>query len=114
MSRSLSLALLLLSLVVGGYLLTTQLKREGPTSQVATHAETLAVQAAASANFSAADAAIQAYFAANATYAGATLDPSYQVTLVRGDTSSYCLQAVVNGQLQHEVGPGGTTSAGSC
>jgi hypothetical protein len=114
MSRLLSLPLLLLTATVIGFLAVTQARHNGPTSETATHAETLAVQAATGVNFRAADAAMQAFFASSSTYAGATLDPSYQVAVMRGDATSYCLQASVDGQVQHEVGPGGTPVPGPC
>jgi hypothetical protein len=114
MSRLLSLPLLLLTALVIGFLAVTQARDHGPTSQTATHAETLAVQAATGVNFRAADAAMQAFFSSSSTYAGATLDPSYQVALVRADATSYCLQASVAGQEEHEVGPGGAPAQGAC
>jgi hypothetical protein len=114
MSRLLSLPLLLLTALVFGFLAVTQARDSGPTSKTATHAKTLAVQAATGVNFRAADAAMQAFYASSSTYAGATLDPSFQVAVVRADATSYCLQASVNGQVQHEIGPGGTPAAGPC
>jgi hypothetical protein len=106
--------LLLVSLVVGGILYATQLKSSGPTAPAVTQAETQAAAAVAGANFGAADAALQAWFADHATYAGATLDPSYQVAVVRADATSYCIQTAAGRAVEHEVGPGGSALAGPC
>lgn len=114
MGRSLGLPLLLVSLVVGGILFATQMKSEGPTSAAVTRAETQAVVAASSANFQAADAALGAWLADHGTYEGATLDPSYMVTVARADASSYCLQTAAGGNVEHETGPGGAAAPGPC
>ena len=114
MGRSLGLPLLLVSLVLGGVLFATQMRSQGPTSPAVTQAETQAQQAVASTNFSAADEMLRADFAENGTYAGAALDPSFGVTLVRADATSYCLQAGSGATTQHEAGPGGTVAPGPC
>jgi hypothetical protein len=114
MGRSLGLPLLLVTLVVGGFLFAQQAKNEGPTSAAVTQAETQAVQAAAGANFQAADAAMAAWLAEHGDYAGATLDPSYMVTVVRADASSYCLQTTAGTAVEHENGPGGSAQPGAC
>jgi hypothetical protein len=113
-SRSLGIPLLLVSLLVGGYLTMQQLKTEGPTSPAITQAETQAEANVAGVNFQAADAAMQAWLADHGTYEGATLDPSYQVTVVRGDTTSYCIQTAVTTAVEHEDGPGGQPQPGAC
>jgi hypothetical protein len=110
MTRSLGLALLVLSLALGGYLFARQAKTDGPTSAVAQRAETQAAAAAAATSFDAALPALQAWFADHGTYAGATLPPSYGVTVVRADGASYCLQS---GGL-HETVPGGSPAPGPC
>jgi hypothetical protein len=114
MGRSLGLPLLLVSLVVGGILFATQMKSQGPTSPAVTQAETQAVVAVSSTNFQAADAAMGAWLADHGTYAGATVDPSYMVTVARADTTSYCLQTAAGGNVEHEAGPGGTAAPGPC
>jgi len=114
MSRSLGLPLLLVSLVVGGILFAMQMKSAGPTSPAVTQAETQAVVAVSSTNFQAADAALGAWLAEHGTYQGATLDPSYMVTVARADATTYCLQTSAGGNVEHETGPGGTAAPGPC
>jgi hypothetical protein len=114
MGRSLGIPLLLVSLVIGGFLFVSQMKSSGPTSAAATQAETQAEVSVAGTNFQAADAAMQTWFADHQTYAGATLDPSYQVAVVRTDATSYCLQTVAGAAVEHELGPGGQPEPGFC
>ena len=114
MSRSLGMPLLLVSLVVAAFLFATQMRSNGPTAPAVTRMETQAIQAAAGTNFAAAGQVLQAYFAQSGTYAGAALDPSYQVTLARADSTSYCLQAGIGTGMQHETGPAGTVQPGPC
>lgn len=114
MGRSLGLPLLLVSLLVGGILFAQQLRSQGPTSPAVTQAETQAQVAAAGTSFEAADAAMAAWLADHGSYAGATIDPSYQATVVRADASSYCLQTVAGSGVEHETGPGGTAAPGPC
>ena len=110
MTRSLGLVLLVLTLAVGGYLFAQQSKTEGPTSAAAQRAETEAVAAASGTSFAAALPTLQAWYAEHGTYAGVTLPPAYEVTVVRADAGSYCLQA---GDL-HENGPSGSPEPGPC
>jgi hypothetical protein len=114
MSRSLGLTLLLISVAVGGYLFAAQSRSGGPTAPAVTHAETQAESVVAATNFQGADASLQAWYAGNATYAGATLPPGSGVVLVRADASSYCLQTVAGAAVEHELGPGGQPQPGSC
>jgi hypothetical protein len=114
MSRTLGLPLLLVSLVVGGYLFMAQSKSNGPSSAVVTQAESQAESFTAGTNFQAADQVMQAWYAQNGTYAGATMAPGSGVALVRADTSSYCLQTVAGTAVEHETGPGGQAQPGSC
>ena len=114
MSRSVGLPLLLVALVIGGYLFVQQAKTTGPTSAAVTQAETQAEVSVAATNFQAADTALQVWFADHQTYAGATIDPSTQVTLVRADATSYCLQTVAGAAVEHELGPGGQPQPGAC
>ncbi len=114
MGRSLGIPLLLVSLVLGGILFAQQMKSEGPTSTPVTQAETQAQDAVAGANFGAADASMGAWLADHGSYAGATLDPSYMVTVGRADATSYCLQTVAGTAVEHEAGPGGAAAAGPC
>jgi hypothetical protein len=105
---------MLVALLIGGYLFVQQAKTSGPTSAAVTQAETQAEVNVAATNFQAADTALQAWFAEHQTYAGATVDPSYQVTLVRADAASYCLQTTAGSAVEHEQGPGGQPQPGAC
>lgn len=110
MSRSLGLPLLIVSLAIGGFLFVKQSQTVGPTSSVATQAEAQAAAATAATNFDGALPALQAWFADNDTYAGVTLPPALGITVVRADTTSFCLQS----GAEHEVGPGGQPQPGPC
>jgi hypothetical protein len=85
-----------------------------PTSKSTRLAESQATAAIGSLNFTGAATELEAYKAEHATYAGAVLPPAFGVTVVRGDSASYCLQAGVGGTVQHFIGPGGTPAAGPC
>lgn len=110
MTRSLGFVLLVLTLAIGGYLMAQQSKTDGPTSAAAQRAETQAADAAAGTSFAAALPTLQAWYAEHGTYAGVTLPPAYEATVVRADASSYCLQS---GDL-HEDGPNGSPAPGPC
>ena len=112
MGRSLGLPMLLVSLAIGGFLFASQMKAQGPTSPAVTQAETQAIQGVASTNFSAADEFLRAYFVEHDTYVGAAVDPSFGVTLVRTDATSFCLQGGAGAAVMHELGPGGAPAAG--
>ena len=114
MTRTVGLPLLLISLVIGAYLFAQQSKTEGPTSPAITQEEAAANAAVAGTNFQGATASLQAWLAEHGTYAGATLDPSLTVQLVRADATSYCLQSNVGTAVEHEIGPGGQPQPGSC
>jgi len=106
------MVLLVLTLAIGGYLFAQQSKTEGPTSQAVQQEEAQASAAASATSFAAALPTLQAWYADHGTYAGAALAPSYGVTLVRGDATSFCVQSA-DGQA-HETGPNGAPSAGPC
>jgi hypothetical protein len=114
MTRLLGVTLLLVSVAVGGYLFAAQSRSEGPAAPAVTRAEAQALSAVAATNFQGADASLQAWYAGNATYAGATLPPGSGVVLVRADASSYCLQTAAGAAVEHELGPGGQPQPGSC
>jgi len=115
MSRSgLGVVSLLVALVLGGALWAMNVGRSGPTSQTAKRAEAHAQQVSAAASFAQAAIQLEASHAQNGTYAGAALPPSYGVTLVRANASSYCLQVGAGAELQHLAGPGGVPAAGGC
>ncbi len=110
MTRSLGLPLLIISLAVGGFLFVKQSQTVGPTSSVATQAETQAAAAASATNFEATQPVLQSWFADHATYAGVTLPPVYGIAVVRADATSYCLQS----GAEHELGPSGQPLPGPC
>src|SRR6476661_2276698 len=73
MTRTLGPPLMLVTLLIGGYLFTRQAKSNGPRAPAVTRAETQAKTEVAAVNFQAVTTALQAWFAANGTYAGASL-----------------------------------------
>jgi hypothetical protein len=114
MARTIGLTVLLASLVIGGYLFMQQSKTSGPTSAVATQAEAQAQAATAATNFQGMTSVLQGWYAANGTYAGATLPPGSGVVLARADGTSYCLETISSTAPMHEAGPNGTAQPGLC
>jgi len=114
MSRGFGVVALVCSLGIVAILMAMNMRQSGPTSSSAKKAEAEATAAVGSLNFTSAAPELEAYKAEHMTYAGATLPPSFGVTVVRADATSYCLQAGVGGTVQHYVGPGGTPAAGPC
>ena len=115
MSRTLGLPLLLVSLLIGGYLFTQQAKTSGPTAPAVTEAVQQANAVGDSMNFQSALPALQAWYAANGTYAGTELPPGSGVVLVRADATSYCMQTTDQPTtVMHESGPNGTPQPGPC
>jgi hypothetical protein len=114
MGRTLGLPLLLVSLVIGGFLYAKDLRSNGPTAPAVTQMETQAQVAVAGTTFQAADQELQAWYAQSGTYAGATLSPGDGATLVRGDASSFCLQADIGGAYEHQTALNGAALAGPC
>jgi hypothetical protein len=105
---------LLSALALGGMLFAMNANNSGPSSATAQRVETQAQQVAATANFGQAAIQLQTFYAENGTYVGAVLPPSYGVTLVRADATSYCVQMESGTAVQHLVGPGGQPAAGGC
>jgi hypothetical protein len=114
MTRTLGLPLMLVTLLVGGYLFTQQSKSNGPSAPAVTQAETQAATEVAAVNFQAVTTVLQAWYAANGTYAGASLPPGTGVAVVRADTTSYCLQTTGAAPVMHQAGPDGTVQPGPC
>jgi FKBP-type peptidyl-prolyl cis-trans isomerase 2 len=110
MLRVIGVPALLVTVFIAAYLSMKDLQSNGPTSPAGQQAIAQADSATAGLDFSQAVPGLQAYFDQNHTYAGATLPPGSQVTLVSADTTSYCLQS----GNEHEVGPGGTPQSGPC
>jgi hypothetical protein len=115
MTRTLGLAMLLVSLLIGGFVFTQQSKTSGPGAPAVTRAETQAQDAVAATDFQAMASVLQAWFASNGTYAGATLPPGSGVALVHSDATSYCLETLGNTTgAMHETGPNGAPQSGAC
>jgi type II secretory pathway pseudopilin PulG len=114
MGRAFGLISIVVSLALVGILWAVTMQHSGPTSATAKRAEAEATAAVSGMNFTAAATQLELYHAENATYAGASVPPSFGVTLVRADAASYCLQAGVGGAVQHFTGPGGSAAAGPC
>src|SRR5512141_22895 len=112
MTRLFGLVSVLAALAVGVYLYAAQSRDAGPTSPSVTSVEARAETTAAATNFQGVVASLQAWFAENGTYAGATLPPGSGVVLARADSSGYCLQTTAGSVVEHEVGPGGQPQAG--
>lgn len=110
MARYIGLPSFLVALVIGGYLWATSAKTNGPTAPAVTRQIDQAQASVAATNFQAADTALQAWFAQNGTYVGATLPPGSGVVLARAGATSFCLQA----GAEHEGGPGGQVLPGGC
>jgi hypothetical protein len=88
-------------------------KETNSVAQVVTGAPAEAGVGVAEANLQTAANAMQGYFVANGTYAGATVsDPTVQV--VSADSTGYCIQSIVAGQIASDHGPGGTPGPGAC
>jgi hypothetical protein len=113
-TRTLGLPLMLVTLLIGGYLFTQQSKSNGPSAPAVTQAETQAQTEVAAVNFQAVTAALQAWYAANGTYAGASLPLGTGAAVVRADVTSYCLQTTEVTPVMHETGPNGTVHSGPC
>lgn len=112
--RALGIPLTLVTLLAGAFLFMQQSKTIGQTSTTAAQAETQAVQEGGAANFLQVQQVLQAYFAENSTYVGATLPPGSGVTLAAATPSTYCLETTIQGVVSHETGPGGQPAAGPC
>jgi hypothetical protein len=104
----------LCSLAIVGVLMALNMQQNGPTSKTAQRAESEGIAAVGTVNFTQAGTELEAYRAEHETYAGAVLPPSFGVTLVRADATTYCLQAGVGGAMQHFVGPAGPAASGPC
>jgi hypothetical protein len=113
-TRAIGAVALLISLAIGGWLFALQSKNQGPTAPAVTQAESQAVVAAASADFAQVTEGLQGQYAQAGTYAGAQLPVGSGVTLAQASTTSYCLQATVDGELVHQAGPGGAPALGPC
>jgi hypothetical protein len=107
MARALGTVSLLVTLVVIGWMLTAQ--QSGSSRKQETQAIDQAQATANGVAFEQAQAQLEQQHALNGTYAGTSL-AGFEVTLVRADTSTYCIQNA----RAHLAGPGGTATAGPC
>ena len=110
-ARSFALIAALAALAVGGYLYVQSADQAASTSGAAV--EDAATEAAADSTLLVARTGLEASFAANGTYAGATVPPG--VTLVNASAVSYCLQIGTGTAVRHLTSPGpGTAQPGPC
>ena len=65
-----------------------------------------------SAEFTGAEATLDAQHNATGSYEGAPI--TAPITLVRADAASYCIQVVTGTVAHHLAGPGGSPVAGAC
>jgi hypothetical protein len=107
MARALGTVSLRVTLVVIGWMLTAQ--QSGSSRKQETQAIDQAQATANGVAFEQAQAQLEQQHALNGTYAGTSL-AGFGVTLVRADTSKYCIQNAG----AHLAGPGGTATAGPC
>jgi hypothetical protein len=114
MSRVFGLLLVLVAAAVAAYLFAAQARKEGPTAKAVTQVESQAGSAVAATKLQGAGQVLQAWYAANGTYAGATLPPGSGVVLVRADATGYCLQTSVGTDVEHVPGPGSQPQPGPC
>jgi hypothetical protein len=84
----------------------------GGTSSGVSDSVSSLVSTTLNAQFTGAEASLDAQRTATGTYAGASVQPP--ITLVRADAASYCLQLAQGPVLQHVNGPGGTAQPGAC
>jgi hypothetical protein len=114
-TRTLGLTTLLITLVIGGYVLVAQSKTSGPGAPAATQIETQAQVAVSATNFQGMESVLQGWYASNGTYAGAILPSGSGVALASADATSYCLETVGSATApMHETGPNGTPQPGAC
>ena len=103
MTRALGLIAALAVVAAGGYLYAQSANEAvGPTGGSA--AQDAAASAAADATLAVARTGVEAFAAANGSYAGAPVPTG--VTLVAVDVTSYCLQVGTGEVARHLSGPG--------
>ena len=105
----LSIGLAIAAVAVGGW---RMLLPTGDSSKAVTGAVSSVVGTIDRAQFTGAEATLDAQRNATGSYVGAPLQPP--LTLVRADATSYCIEFAQGPVVQHLVGPGGTPAAGHC
>ena len=104
----LTIGLTLAALALGGW----RMMVPGAESNDALDGVSAMLSTTLKAEFTGAEASLDAQRMATGSYAGATVQAP--ITLVRADVSSYCLQLSQGAVLQHVAGPGGTPAPGAC
>jgi hypothetical protein len=108
--RTLAVALIAVSLAVGGWKVLRPQAQEA--SQAAGDDVAAVLATTGSAKFTGAAATLEIQRRSSGTYAGARLAAG--LTLARADATSYCVQAQVGAQVLHLSGPGGSPAPGAC
>ena len=108
MARGVGLLSLVVALIAVAYLMSGQLAGTASQKSATTEIDR-ARQTAAGVKLMQGEFAIEQFHALNGTYAATSLG-HLGVKLVRGDASTYCLQA----GTEHLSGPGGSPQPGPC
>jgi hypothetical protein len=107
---TLAVGVVLLALAVGGWQLLAP--RAEATRDEAADDISAVLSTASQAAFTGASASLEIHRRATGSYAGAPL--AADMTLVRADAASYCVQKQVGAAVHHLAGPNGSPVAGSC
>jgi hypothetical protein len=107
---SLTIGLTIAAVAVGGWKFVLPVGTD--SQQQIAQGVTNVLDTITSAEFTGAQATLDAQRNATGSYAGAPL--TAPVVLVRADATSYCIQVVVGAVAHHLAGPGGTSSVGPC
>jgi hypothetical protein len=114
MGKVLGLPLLVVALVAGVYVFAKQVRHDSPSAPPIVQDTSQANSAVAATNLQSAVQAMSAWFAANGTYAGASVPQGSLVLVVRADATSYCLETGDASNVEHEAGPYGSPQPGPC
>jgi hypothetical protein len=106
----LTIGLTIAAVAVGGWRILLPLG--GSSQKQIEQGVTSLLNTVTSAEFTGAEATLDAQRSSSGSYAGAPV--SAPVTLVRADAASYCIQIVEGSVAAHVAGPGGSPAAGPC
>lgn len=106
----LSIGLAIAAVAVGGWRML--LPASGHETKAVSDAVSSVVDTVTRAQFTGAEATLDAQRSATGSYAGAPLQPP--LTLVRADAASYCVEYAQGPIVRHLDGPGGTPQPGPC
>jgi hypothetical protein len=106
----LSIGLTVAAVAVGGWRML--LPGTGGADTQLTQGVSQLLDSVTSAQFTGAEATLDAQHNATGSYAGAPV--TAPLTLVRADATSYCIQLVQGPLARHVAGPGGTATVGPC